>query len=256
VAKFIAAVVVPLVPAVIMVSAVAGIPAAAVALIDVDIPQVSAVADLTSLLLLVYPSFWRPFCCWHPGYCVPNVVNNQTVVVTGSGVLAVGFTNVPVISCAVVVHYVAVVISVGVTASAYFPTIINIPSARCVSTGTSLLAVVGVLCCSSYLLCCVSAWCCVLTTVVSSLEFFAMARVSFVAAIITAVAYFFCYQTIDYQTNEFNYRTIDCQNQENLSMSISDYIFPFRYMCFHCKTENKTKRCTWGKKLKNKYIKL
>ncbi len=77
---------------------------------------------------------------------------------------------------------------VGVTASADVPTVINIPCARGVSTTCSVLAVVGVLCCSSCLLCCVSAWCCcVLTTVVSSLEFFAMARVSFVAAIITAV---------------------------------------------------------------------
>jgi hypothetical protein len=44
--------------AVVMVSAVAGIPATAVVLFAVDIPvtRVSAVADLTYLLLLVFPS--------------------------------------------------------------------------------------------------------------------------------------------------------------------------------------------------------
>ncbi len=89
---------------------------------------------------------------------------------------------------------------VGVTASADVPTVINIPCARGVSNGSSVLAVVGVLCCSwrpllflassavlvvscaaigLVLLC--SYHCCFVLGV------FAMARVSYVAAIITAV---------------------------------------------------------------------
>ncbi len=83
------------------------------------------------------------------------MVNYQSVevVFNCSGVLAVGFPNVPVISCAVVGPSVAVFIAVGVTASANVRTIINIPSAGGISTGSSVLAVVGVLCCSSCLLC-------------------------------------------------------------------------------------------------------
>jgi hypothetical protein len=110
VAKFITAFDVPWIPAVVTVSA--GVPAATVVLFAVDIPGVPAVADLTYLLLLVFQVYDVPLCCWHPGYCVPNVVNYQTVVFNGSGVLAVGLPNFPVIFCAVVGHSVDVFISV------------------------------------------------------------------------------------------------------------------------------------------------
>jgi hypothetical protein len=141
----------------------AGVPAAAVALIAVDIPgvpavtRVSAVADLTYLLLLVLQVSDVPSVAGVPAVVSQMwLVNHQTVdvVFNGSGVLAVGFTYVPVISCAVVGPYVSVVISVGVTATANVPTVINIPCARRVSTGSSVLAIVGILCCSSCLLCC------------------------------------------------------------------------------------------------------
>ncbi len=65
----------PWVPAVVIVSAFAGIPTAAVVLTDVDVPSATGVSNvlasllllasllwLTSLLLVVFPPFLRPWC--------------------------------------------------------------------------------------------------------------------------------------------------------------------------------------------------
>ncbi len=113
------------------------------------------------------------------------MINYQTVVFNGSGVLAVGFPNVPIIFCGVVGPFVAVLISVGVTASANVPTIINIPSVYPPELAPLLLltssAVLVVSCAAVGLVLLRSYHCCFVLGV------FAMARVSYVAAIITAV---------------------------------------------------------------------